>query len=282
MTETAIYYDASLCTACKGCQIACKQWNQLPAPLDNVDVPFTGSFENPASNDGDTFLRITFHEENGGPDGVAWSFNRDACNHCTEAGCVEACPTGAAHHNADGAVVIDADKCIGCKYCVSACPFSVPKFSEREQIVRKCWLCQDRQGAGREPACVSTCPTEALQFGPRADMVKIANERVSAIKERFPDAVVYGDKELGGLHLISVLPYGAEAHGLPVDPSVPLETKLSSLIKPLTGIGALGMIGLVGASYIGGRGYKRAEDELRYDPKLKDTVKNEKYSKGGE
>lgn len=282
MTDTAIYYDLSLCTACKGCQIACKQWNQLPSPLDNVDIPFSGSFENPQALDGDTWLRITFNEADGGPNGVAWAFNRDACNHCTEAGCVEACPTGACHYQDDGAVVIDADKCIGCKYCIAACPFGVPKYSERDKVTKKCWLCQDRQGAGREPACVGTCPTEALQFGPRSEMLQMANDRLAKIKERFPDAVVYGDKELGGLHVIRVLPYGAEAHGLPVDPSIPLETKLSSLVKPLTGIGIVGMLGLVTASYIGGRGYKRDADALRYDAKKKDTVANDSASKGGE
>lgn len=281
-TANALYYDASLCTACKGCQIACKQWNMNPSPWSEVDTPFTGSFENPPVNDGDTFLHITFDEADGGPNGVKFAFNRESCQHCTVAGCVEACPTGAAYHRNDGSVVIDPDVCIGCKYCISACPFNIPKFSDRMQVTRKCWLCQDRTSVGKEPACVQTCPTEALQYGPRADMLTRAYERVDAIKERYPDAVVYGDKEMGGLHLISVLQYGPEFVGLPKEPQLSINTKLSDLVKPLTGIGVLGMLGLVTASFIGGTKYKRGPEDLVYDPVKKDTVAVADVKKGGD
>ncbi|MCL2504040.1 MAG: 4Fe-4S dicluster domain-containing protein [Coriobacteriia bacterium] len=273
--EIAILFDASKCSGCKGCQVNCKQWNQLPAPLDYSKTPFSGSLENPIQNDGDTWLRIRIADVEPSPGTVGIAMGRDACKHCAEAPCVSICPSGACHKEDNGSTVIDAGKCIGCKYCVAACPFKVP-HSGRDGKSKKCWLCQDRLQNDRAPACVSTCPTGALQFGSRDEMVTAAKERAAAIKDRFPSAVVYGIDEMGGLGVISVLPHGAEAHGEPKDPQVPLLTKVERYIPPIMGIGALGMLGVTLASFMGGRGSSYDADQYRFDPKTGVSYDNDK------
>jgi formate dehydrogenase iron-sulfur subunit len=253
MAEIAIYYDASKCTACKGCQVNCKQWNQLPAPLE--ESPWTGSYESPAANSGDTWLRIMFHETESADGKIGWAFGRDACQHCKDAGCVKACPSGACHYTDSGTVAIDKDKCIGCQFCVAACPFDVPKYRSRDKVSQKCWMCQDRTENGLGPACVHTCPTGALLFGDRDEMLAKAKERVAEIKPNRPDAVVYGEKEMGGLHVIQVLPFGAEAHGMPVNPKAKITNTTEQLLRPLTGLGVLAVLGVSLASFVGGRGF---------------------------
>lgn len=265
--EIAIYFDASRCSACKGCQINCKQWNQLPSPYKTTDE-FSGSFENPLKNNGDTWLHMRFQEGETAEGNTYWAFGREACQHCTNAACVEVCPTGACHHTPNGSVVIDKDTCIGCEYCVAACPFDIPHYNERENIqaTRKCWLCQDRITNDREPACVSTCPTDALQFGERSEMLAKAKARLEVLKETRPNAIVYGEHEMGGLHVIQVLPYGAKAVRLPENPRYKSFTLASKYMKPIAGIGALGVAALATVAFIGGRGSERAVDEIQFDP----------------
>lgn len=283
--EIAIYYDASRCSACKGCQINCMQWNQLPSAYELEDTPFSGSFQNPVKNDGDTWLHIGFQEGEDSKGNWYWAFGRSACQHCTDAACVEVCPTGACHHLPNGAVVIDKDTCIGCEYCVAACPFDIPVYNNRESVkaTRKCWLCQDRITNGREPACVSTCPTDALLFGDRDEMIAKAHETLDRIKPNFPDAVVYGEHEMGGLHVIQVLPFGAEAAGLPAKPKKSLATNVTQLIKPALGVAAVGVLGLTAAAFIAGRGTERGVDDIQYDiEKGVITNKGEFYDKADE
>jgi len=257
MTKNAIYYDASKCTACKACQISCKQWNQLPSPLEQPG--WTGSYESPARNSGDTWLRTTFNEVTTADGKVGWAFGRDACQHCTEAACVKVCPTSAMHYTDDGTVGLSAEKCIGCKYCIAACPFDIPQFSEREGISRKCWQCQNRTQNGLSPACVAICPTGALQYGERSAMISLAKDRVEDIKSARPEAMVYGDTQMDGLHVIQMLPYGAEAHGMPVAPAERVVNAIETLLRPLTVVGVLGLAGVALASFIGGRGFNQEE-----------------------
>lgn len=276
MAEMAIFYDASKCTACKGCQVACKQWNQLPSPLTADEYEFTKSFQSPLDLSHNTWLIIDFTEDDTDA-GFNWNFMRHSCFHCTEAGCEMACPVGAISKLDNGSVVIDQEKCIGCQYCVSNCPFSVPRFRdarEGEQFGKtfKCWLCQDRIGNADklsgaevgEPACVKTCPTGALTFGDRAEMVAAAKDRAAALKDMgFTKAETYGIDELGGLHVIVVAHQGAEAHGLVKDPKVSGVTSFWQLLKPLAGVAAAATVGGLGLSFVLGMGYKRGE--LRYD-----------------
>lgn len=268
MAETAIMYDSSKCTACKGCQVACKQWNQLPAPLTPDEFEFTKSFQSPLDLDPNTWLIINFSEEDKEV-GIDWNFMRNSCFHCTDAACEMACPVGAISHKDNGAVVIDQDKCIGCRYCVASCPFDVPRWDEARNKTFKCWQCFDRTSAGRQPACVSTCPTGALQFGDRAEMLGLARDRVSELKAAgFDKAEMYGENELGGLHTIVVAHRGIEAHGLIRDPKIGL-TDFWQFLKPLGAIGAGATVLGLGFSYFMARDYKRGE--YSYD-EATDTV----------
>lgn len=268
MAETAIKYDSSKCTACKGCQVACKQWNQLPSPLVAEEYEFTKSFQSPLDNSPDNWLIINFKEVNKEV-GIDWNFMRNACFHCTEAACEMACPVGAISKKDNGAVVIDQEKCIGCRYCVASCPFGVPRWDETSNTTFKCWQCQDRTAADRKPACVSTCPTGALEFGDRAEMVAAAKERVAQLKELgFADAEVYGENELGGLHTIVVAHRGLEAHGLVRDPKIGI-TDFWQVLKPLGGLAAAATVAGLGFSYFMARGYSR--EDMVYD-EVNDTL----------
>jgi len=261
-------YDSSKCTACKGCQVACKQWNQLPAPLVAEEYEFTKSFQSPLELDPNTWLIINFREEDKEV-GIDWNFMRNSCFHCTEAACEMACPVGAISHKDNGAVVIDQDKCIGCRYCVASCPFDIPQWDEARNKTFKCWQCFDRTSAGRQPACVGTCPTGALQFGDRAEMLAAARERVSALKAAgFNDAEIYGEDELGGLHTIVVAHRGLDAHGLIRDPQIGI-TDFWQFLKPLGAIGAGATVLGLGFSYFMARDYDRGE--YSYD-EATDTV----------
>lgn len=268
MAETAILYDSSKCTACKGCQVACKQWNQLPSPLTNDEYTYTESFQAPLDLAPNTWLIINFREEDK-EIGIDWNFMRNSCFHCTEAACEMACPVGAITHKDNGAVVIDEEKCIGCRYCVSACPFSVPRWDEAKNKTFKCWQCFDRTSAERQPSCVSTCPTGALEYGDRADMLGIARERVDQLKAAgYDKAEMYGEKELGGLHTIVVAQRGLEAHGLIRDPKIGI-TDFWQFLKPLGGLGIAATTAGLGFSYLMALGYKRGE--YTYDEKT-DTL----------
>lgn len=259
MAETAIFYDASKCTACKGCQVACKQWNQLPSPLTAEEFEFTKSYQSPLELAHNTWIIMTFDEVDQDV-GIEWNFMRRACFHCTDAACEQACPTGAISHVDNGAVVIDRDKCIGCRYCVNSCPFSIPKWKEAENKTFKCWLCQDRQANGRAPACVGSCPTGALTFGDRADMVGAATARLDVVKAAsFSDAELYGVDELDGMHVIFLAHRGLEAHGLIRDPQVPSTVKFWQVMKPLSGIAFAATFGGLAISFLASMGYKSDE-----------------------
>lgn len=269
-TESAILYDSSKCSACKGCQVQCKQWNNLPSSLGKDDNEFTGTYQSKSDLDGDSRILITFSEKET-PKGIEWAFGRRACFHCTEAACEGACPKGAITKEDNGAVKLDSALCIGCKYCTSACPFSVPKYRDAFNVSNKCTMCSDRTAEGREPACVKTCPAAALSFGPRADMVAAGKARVEALKaEGFDKAELYGETEMGGMHSLFVAKYGFEAHGLIRDPKPSVATTLLEWMKPLTGVGVAAVFGALGLSFVTGIGYKR--DELTFDPSKKEGM----------
>lgn len=275
MAEKAIFYDSSRCTACKGCQVACKCWNILPSPTGQNENKFTGTYQNPPDLNGMTRLLISFTEQEGGHKGIKWAFGRRSCQHCTNAGCVAACPSGALYKDEEtGMTTVDATKCIGCQRCSTACPYSVPKYGGAKGAINKCTGCIDRVENGMVPACVTTCQPGALLFGDRDEMIKIAKERVEWLHEiGFEDAVVYGEDEMDGLHVVQVLKYGIAAHGQVENPSISPIAQLSELMKPIAGVG-------IGATVIGlaamfglAAGYKR--DKLVYNEETKDTISME-------
>ena len=154
--EVAMLFDSSHCTGCRGCQVACKQWNVLPASLElNANEKnFNGTYQGPLDLNGDTRLIMTFDEKPSGDKfhPVNWSIGRRSCYHCTDAGCVKACSSGALSKDERGVVKLDTDKCNGCTFCQAACPFDVPRFRPMDGRIDKCTLCIDRLDNGGIPA----------------------------------------------------------------------------------------------------------------------------------
>lgn len=274
----AMMFDSSMCMGCKACQVACKQWNQLPSPVLDSDYEFSlGAYTYPPQNYGDNYLRMEFIEHEAGSKGIDWLFSRDSCHHCTDAGCVAACPTSACHHLSNGSVIISPELCIGCRFCSTGCPYHIPKYRERQNINAKCWFCQDRLEHGGVPACVKVCFPDALDWGYRDEMIKKAHERAEALRAsgEYPDACVYGEHELGGLHLIEVLKYKPEVYNLPSNPSINIMTRISQITKPVAAVGTIGVLGFVVLSYVKNINYKRRADDLYYDPKTKKVYSKE-------
>ena len=241
----AMFTDTSLCIGCRACQVACKQWNEL-----GMEVPeWTGGYQNHTHFTDETFRLVRFIEEPGGkPNGdLAWHLMSDVCKHCADAGCLNACPTGAIYRTEHGTVNINQDVCNGCRYCVSACPFGVVSFNERTGTAKKCTFCNDRIHNGLGPACAKACPTESIQFGFREELVTKAAKRVETLKALgFKEAQLYGADAsmLGGLNAFFLLLAKPGVYGLPESPKLPqrnifVDSVLSIGSALLVGIGAL-------------------------------------------
>ena len=219
MTEStgkAMLYDAAKCVGCRACQNACKDWNELPVESEDYGL----IYDNPPDLSARTWTLIKAREYtfNGSP---ALLLCRYQCMHCTEASCESVCPTGAISHQG-AAVIIDQEWCIGCGYCVQACPYGVPHKEHEVNAgpVRKCTFCVDRQADGLEPACVAACPADALRYGERSELLEHAASRVSDLKaEGYRNATLYGENEMGGLHALYVLTERPSVFGLPETPS---------------------------------------------------------------
>jgi len=237
MSEKIKVYDATKCTGCRGCQLACKQWNQLPAK----QTENRGTYQNPPDLQPNTWLLMRFQEISDGKGGVKWLFRKDACMHCTDAACAKVCPSGALHHTKYGTVALDQSKCIGCKECIYACPFDVPRYDPATDKVTKCDMCFSRIDNALEPACVKACPTGALQFGDKERMMKLVAARV---KELDGKATVYGDKFVGGTHMVYILPEKASVYdALPEHPKVPLSVIVwKDWLKPFSLLATGGVI----------------------------------------
>ncbi len=221
----AMFIDTTLCTACRGCQVACKQWNDLPAEKTQN----WGSYQNPLRLSANTWTLVQMREvEYQGK--LHWSFLKRQCMHCLHPACVSACPVGAMHKTPEGPVLYNDARCIGCRYCMTACPFRIPRFEwdKPTGYIRKCHFCFDRQAEGLEPACIKTCPSGALKFGERAEMIALAEARLRAQPDRYYQHL-YGKEEGGGtsILILSALPF--EYLGLPTLSSEPVAVPQNAL-----------------------------------------------------
>src|SRR5205823_8803256 len=215
------FTDTSVCIGCKACEVACKEWNLLPED----GLVWTGhSYDNTGELDANTWRHVAFVEQRV-DDGMRWLMASDVCKHCTHAGCLDVCPTGALFRTEFGTVVVQQDICNGCGYCVSACPYGVIDRREDDGRAWKCTLCYDRLHDGLEPACAKACPTDSIQFGPLDELRERAAARVEQLHERgVTEARLYGhdpNDGVGGDGAFFLLLDEPEVYGLPPDPVVP-------------------------------------------------------------
>jgi len=233
--------DTSTCIGCKACEVACQEWNDLP-PEPTTQ---TGTYQTLPDLTANFWNLIKFNEHDDQSGMLRWLMRKDQCMHCTEPGCLIACPApGAIVQYANGIVDFQQDQCIGCGYCITGCPFDVPKFNPQTRRVYKCTLCVDRVSVGLQPACIKACPTSCLQFGTKDAMLEVANRRVEQLKASgFAQAAVYDPPGVGGTGVVTVLAFGdqPELYGLPRNPTVPAAVWLWK--GPLKWIGNLGMLG---------------------------------------
>ncbi len=253
--RVGFFTDTSVCIGCKACEVACKEWNHVP---DDV-LGFTGdSYDNSGALGADRWRHVAFIEQERtvqDTDSFRWLMSSDVCKHCTEAACLDVCPTGALFRTEFGTVVVQEDVCNGCGYCVPACPFGVIERRQDDGRAWKCTLCYDRLKDDREPACAQACPTKSIQFGEHEELRERARRRVETLHEQgMIDARLYGEDPsdgVGGFGAFFLLLDEPEVYGLPPDPVD--TTRHVGQAWRAAGLAAAVMTGAVAAAFLGGK-----------------------------
>ena len=234
MEGKAFFIDTTLCTGCRGCQIACKQWNQLPA----TKTENWGSFQNPKDLSFYTYKLVRFSEEIGDNDKPIWYFFPDQCRHCLEPPCKESAedPNAILVDELTGAVIYtDKLKKENGQEIRESCPYDIPRVQPGTGYMSKCTMCVDRVQNGLLPACVKTCPTGAMDFGDRAEMVALAKKRLAEVKSKYPHAVVTGLEDVRVFYLLADEPskYHEYAHAVITPMGIDRKTALKRIARPL-------------------------------------------------
>jgi formate dehydrogenase iron-sulfur subunit len=257
--DKGFFTDVSVCIGCKACEVACKEWNQLP----DDGFKFTGmSYDNTRALGAATWRHVGFVEtrepaENADAGRLSWRMFSDVCKHCETAGCLEACPTGAIDRTVFGSVVIQPVICNGCGYCVAACPFGVVERREDDGRAWKCTMCYDRLKGGMEPACAKACPTDSIVFGDLDVLRELAEARVEELHAQgVSSAQLYGARAedqpgTDGLHAFFLLLDEPALYGLPSDPIAPSKVAGSAWRSVFAASAALGAV-VLGAVFSGG------------------------------
>jgi formate dehydrogenase iron-sulfur subunit len=254
--------DISKCIGCKACQTACMEWNDL---RDEIGTN-AGVYDNPRDLTDQSWTVMRFSEVEVQAGRLEWLIRKDGCMHCAEPGCLKACPSpGAIVQYANGIVDFHEENCIGCGYCLTGCPFNIPRLSKKDGKAYKCTLCSDRVAVGMEPACVKTCPTGAIVFGSKDDMIHHAEERITDLKERgYRNAGLYDPPGVGGTHVMYVLQHADQPElyaNLAKDPGIsPLVSLWKGATKPLASLG-LGLAVLAGLLHYVTAGPNEVKDE---------------------
>ncbi|MBI3209416.1 MAG: formate dehydrogenase subunit beta [Candidatus Solibacter usitatus] len=247
MQTVAKLIDTTLCIGCKACEVACQEWN---------DQEFTmGVFNNTYQTMPDlapNFWNLIKFNELEIDGAQSWLMAKYQCMHCADAGCIAACPApGAIMRLPNGIVDFAQDHCIGCGYCITGCPFDVPRLCAKTKKVYKCSLCSDRVAVGLEPSCIKACPTSCLTFGSRDDLKFAADKRAADLrKSGFQQAGVYDGPGVGGTNVIYVLKHADRPtdYGLPKNPSIPWTVQLWK--GPVKLLGNLVFVGGLLAAFV--------------------------------
>src|SRR5260370_40762415 len=233
--QVAKLIDVSKCIGCKACQVACMEWNDLRDEIGTC----TGHYDNPPDLSEHSWTLMRFAEYENPKGDLEWLIRKDGCMHCEDPGCLKACPSpGAIVQYANGIVDFQEENCIGDGYCVTGCPFDIPRISKKDKKAYKCTLCSDRVGVGLEPACVKACPTAAIVFGTKEDMKQHAEGRIADLKSRtFDHPSLYDPAGVGGTHVMYVLHHANQPglySGLPDNPKISPAVRLwKGAAKPL-------------------------------------------------
>jgi len=270
--EVAKLIDVTTCIGCKACQSACMEWNDI---RDEVGTN-SGFYDNPSNltENSWTVMRFSEVEEKGK---LEWLIRKDGCMHCADPGCLKACPApGAIVQYANGIVDFHEENCIGCGYCITGCPFNIPRISKKDSKAYKCTLCSDRVAVNQAPACVKACPTGALQFGSKDDMKDYADQRIADLKERgFDKAGLYDPEGVGGTHVMYVLHHADRPQlysGLPENPEIsPLVSLWKGVTKPMATV-AIGLVALGSLFHYVMKGPNEVSKETEAEVEKEDVV----------
>lgn len=256
-----ILIDTTKCIGCRACQLACKAKNNLPE--DASSLPPNRTF--PIALSETTFSLVEFHRVGGSDQNPQYRTVKRQCMHCLEPACASVCPVAAITKTEKGPVVYDAEKCMGCRYCMAACPFNVPKFewTSSNPRIRKCTMCADRIEKGLQPACVEACPVGALTFGTRAELVANAQQRVSDMPDKYYP-YIYGLSEVGGTSILYLANVPFEKLGFNVSlPKTALPDLTWQVMEKIPGV-AVGVGLLMGTiAWVTHRREKGASGEQR-------------------